>query len=204
MEESVLHWVATYGYFAIFSLLVLGIVGLPVPDEFLLASCGFLVYSGHLQLAPTVASALLGSASGITVSYTIGRTVGWKFLHSRLGRFLHIRDEDIKRVHDWFNRIGHWALIVGYFIPGVRHFTAVVAGTSKLELRSFALFAYTGATIWVSTFIFIGFHFGKRWPQILGVVEHHLRLASVVLGALIAAYVLFRYLRRTKVPRTKS
>jgi membrane protein DedA with SNARE-associated domain len=180
--------------------LVLGIVGLPVPDEFLLASCGFLVYQGHLRLVPTVASALAGSASGITCSYIIGRTVGWKFLHSRLGRFLHINDQQIARVHDWFNRIGHWALMIGYFVPGVRHFTAIVAGTSKLEYRAFAMYAYSGAVMWVSTFIFIGYHFGKNFETILALVEHHLKLASLVLGAVIVAYLLFRYLRRKRSP----
>lgn len=198
MENTVLQWVATYGYLAIFSLLVLGIVGLPVPDEFLLTSCGFLVFQGTLHLVPTVASAFAGSVTGITCSYIIGRTVGWKFLHSRAGRLLHIRDVHIRRVHDWFDRIGHWALMIGYFIPGVRHFTAVVAGTSKLELPSFAMYAYTGAAIWVSVFIFIGFHFGKRWPQILQLVEHHLMIASMVLGALILLYLIYRYLRRRK------
>jgi membrane protein DedA with SNARE-associated domain len=198
LENTVLQWVATYGYLAIFSLLVLGIVGLPVPDEFLLASCGFLVFQGHLRLIPTLASALAGSASGITISYIIGRTVGWKFLHSRFGRLLHIRDEQIARVHDWFNRLGHWALMVGYFIPGVRHFTAIVAGTSKLEYRGFALFAYSGAVLWVSTFVFIGYHFGEHFKQILTLVEQNLKLGSVVLGGLILAYLLFRFWKRQK------
>ena len=204
MENAVLQWVATYGYVAIFSLLVLGIVGLPVPDEFLLTSCGFLVFQGHLSLVPTFISALAGSACGITCSYTIGRTVGWKFLHSRFGRLLRIKDEHIARVHDWFDRIGHWALMVGYFIPGVRHFTAIVAGTSKLELRSFALFAYSGAVMWVSTFLFIGYHFGKRWPQILALVEHHLKLASIVLAAIVAAYLLWRYLKKRRAAIARS
>ena len=198
MEATVLQWVANYGYLAIFCLLMLGIVGLPVPDEFLLASCGFLVFQGHLRLVPTFASALGGSASGITCSYIIGRTVGWKFLHSRLGRLLHIRDWQIARVHDWFNRMGHWALIVGYFVPGVRHFTAIVAGTSKLEYPGFAAFAYAGALMWVSTFLFIGYHFGARWEEMLGVIEHHLKQAMVVAGVVIVAYGVYVYARRRR------
>lgn len=200
MENTVLQWVSTYGYVAIFSLLVLGIVGLPVPDEFLLTGCGFLIYEGHLRPVPTLISALAGSMSGITCSYMIGRTVGWKILHSRFGRLLHITDERIHRIHDWFDRIGHWALLFGYFIAGVRHFTAIVAGTSKLEYRSFALFAYSGAIAWVSTFLFIGYHFGKRWEEILGLVEHHLKLWSIVVGLAIVAYLVihYLYLRRRK------
>lgn len=196
MENTVLQWVSTYGYFAIFGLLVLGIVGLPVPDEFLLTGCGFLIYQGHLRPIPAFLSAAAGSMSGITVSYLIGKTVGWKFLHSRFGKFLHISDERIRLVHDWFDRIGHWALMIGYFVPGVRHFTAIVAGTSKLEYRSFALFAYCGALAWVSTFLFIGNHFGNRWEEILHLVDRHLKVWSLAGGIVILVYVAFRYLRR--------
>lgn len=192
---------ATYGYFAIFGLLVFGIVGIPVPDEFLLTSCGFLIYRGDLHAVPTFASALGGSISGITCSYIIGRTVGWKFLHSRAGRLLHVRDEQIHWVHDWFNRIGHWALMIGYFVPGVRHFTAIVAGTSELEYRGFALFAYSGAVLWVSTFLFVGYHFGAQWQDILHVIDHNLKLASSLAGAVIAVYLVYLYVQRRRSTR---
>jgi len=204
LESAVLQWVATYGYFAIFGLLMLGIVGLPVPDETLLTGCGYLIYRGDLHAIPAFASAAAGSMCGITLSYIIGRTLGWKFLHSRAGRLLRIRDEQIQRIHDWFNRIGHWALMAGYFIPGVRHFTAIVAGTSKLEYHGFAAFAYTGAVLWVGTFLFIGYHFGQNWEQILGAVEHNLKEASIVVGALIILYVVIVYvLRNQRNSRTK-
>lgn len=198
METAVLHWIYTYGYFAIFSLLIFGIVGLPVPDEVMLTSCGFLVYGGHLQLIPTLLAGFLGSMCGISCSYAIGRTVGWKFLHSPFGRMLHISDRHIRVVHDWFDRIGHWALLVGYFVPGVRHFTAIVAGTSRLELKSFALFAYTGAALWVSTFVFLGYYFGPQWKQMLELVESNLKVASLIGAVLLAAYLLYRYLRNRR------
>ena len=52
-----------------FFLLVLGIVGLPVPDETLLTFSGYLVYQGHLSLPLTFLSGFAGSACGITLSY---------------------------------------------------------------------------------------------------------------------------------------
>src|SRR5437762_8628485 len=113
--DAVLHWVSTYGYFAITGLLVLGIVGLPVPDEWLLVFSGYLVYSGRLSLAGTLAAATLGSMGGITCSYLIGRTVGLPLLHSKFGRVFRMSDRKIQFVHDWFNRVGHWALFIGYF-----------------------------------------------------------------------------------------
>ena len=201
MENAVLHWVATYGYFAIFTLLVFGIVGVPVPDEFLLTGCGFLIFRGSLHPIPAFVSALAGSMCGITFSYILGRTIGWKLLHSRLGRWLHVRDDQIQWIHDWFRRIGHWALMLGYFVPGVRHFTAIVAGTSKLEYPGFAIFAYAGAVLWVSTFLFVGYHFGAQWEDILRVIERHLQQASIAAGALIAGYGVYWYARRKRSHR---
>jgi membrane protein DedA with SNARE-associated domain len=88
--------------------------------------------------------------------------------------------------------------MLGYFVPGVRHFTAIVAGTSKLEYHGFAAFAYAGALLWVSTFLFLGYHFGARWEEILRLVDHNLKEASVVAGALILAYAIYLYLRRRR------
>ena len=76
MEQQVLAWIAQYGYLAIFSLLVLGIVGLPVPDETLLTFTGYLVFQGHLSLPMAFLSGFAGSACGITLSYVLGRTFG--------------------------------------------------------------------------------------------------------------------------------
>jgi membrane protein DedA with SNARE-associated domain len=40
------HWISQYGYVGIFSLLMLGIIGVPVADEALLAFSGYLVFKG--------------------------------------------------------------------------------------------------------------------------------------------------------------
>jgi membrane protein DedA with SNARE-associated domain len=43
---------------------MLGIVGIPLPDEVLLTFAGYLVFKGHLTLSLTIATAFLGSACG--------------------------------------------------------------------------------------------------------------------------------------------
>ena len=180
--ETIAHWVSQYGYLAIFVLLALGIVGLPVPDESLLTFAGYLAYKKSLALFPAYASALLGSMCGITISYTLGRSLGLLVLH-RYGRFFHITPDRIHRVHAWFDRFGTWTLVAGYFIPGVRHFTAIIAGSSELSPLHFAIFAYSGALIWTATFIGLGYFFGDQWSQVLQQVQHH--LVKVAWGAVI-------------------
>ena len=191
--DVALSWVSTYGYVAIFGLLVLGVVGLPVPDEWLLVFSGYLIYSGRLQAAPTFAAALLGSVCGITLSYWIGRKVGLPLLHSQFGRLLHVSDQRIAQVHQWFDRIGHWLLFFGYYIPGVRHFTALVAGTSLLEFRSFAAYAYTGALGWVSIFLVLGYYFGENWQSALAVVEANLKMVCAGGAAILVVFLVVRW-----------
>jgi membrane protein DedA with SNARE-associated domain len=146
MEELVLAWISQYGYLAIFFLLVFGIVGLPVPDETLLTFAGDLVFKGRLSLPLVFCTALAGSISGITISYWLGRTFGVTLIH-RYGKYFHLTEDRILKAHVWFERVGHWGLTFGYYIPGVRHFTAYAAGMSEVKPHMFAVFAYSGAFI---------------------------------------------------------
>lgn len=194
--DFVFQWVSTYGYAALYVLLMLGIVGLPVPDETILVFCGYLISKGKMHPVATWVVALAGSTSGITISYTLGRTLGLGVVH-RYGRWLHVTEEKLQRIHDWFHRIGHWALVAGYYIAGARHFTAIVAGTSKLELRTFAMFAYLGATLWVTTFLTLGYFLGENWARIAAVVHHDIIYVSIVIIAVsISYYYLWRRRRQ--------
>jgi membrane protein DedA with SNARE-associated domain len=138
--ENVLHWVNDYGYVAIFLLLFLGIVGLPIPDETMLTFAGYMVYKGSLDFLPTVLTAFVGAMSGITASYLLGRLPGLYVL-MKYGRYVRITEAKLERCHQWYRRVGKWSLTFGYFIPAVRHFTALVAGSSKLEYPVFAVYA---------------------------------------------------------------
>ena len=194
--ELVFDWISRYGYFGIFSLLVLGIVGLPVPDETLLTFAGYLIFRGKLQPIPAYLAALSGSMCGITVSYTLGRLTGYFFLE-KFGAKLHIKMEHVHKVHDWFHRIGGITLTFGYYIPGVRHLTAYVAGASCLEKKTFALFAYSGAVLWSASFIALGYYLGEGWRRVSDNAEEAGLIAGVAAAVLLAAgYFVWRRRRR--------
>ena len=154
MEQQVLAWITQYGYLAIFSLLVLGIVGLPVPDETLLTFTGYLVFCGNLSLPLAFLAAFAGSACGITLSYVLGRTFGFQLIH-RYGSTIHITEDRLNTARRWLEHAGSWSLTFGYFLPGVRHVTAYLAGTSKLNPAVFSLFAYSGGLLWSATFVMV-------------------------------------------------
>src|SRR5580692_11199589 len=72
--DGVLQWITTYGYGAVFVLLMLGVVGLPIPDETLLVFCGYLISKGDMKPLPAWLTAVAGSWCGITLSCTNGLT----------------------------------------------------------------------------------------------------------------------------------
>ncbi len=90
-------FIYAYGYPGLFALPMLGIVGIPIPDEWLSIFAGYLVYRGFFQVVPALATAIAGSIRGISVSYGPGRTLG-SFVVRRLGRRLHRRGRNGSRV----------------------------------------------------------------------------------------------------------
>ena len=195
LTETILRWITEYGYLAIFVLMALGTPMLP--DEGLLAFAGYLVYEGRLQLFPTMAAAFLGSVCGITLSYGLGRTVG-NYLVTKFGPAVQVTEDKVTRVHTWFDRVGKWGLLFGYFLPGVRHLIAFGAGTSKLPLSVFALFAYTGGFIWSVTFISAGYFLGGQWTLVFGKVRPNLVIGSAVTVILFLLYILVRQYWRNR------
>ena len=195
VERHLLDWISRYGLEAIFGLQVLGIIGLPVPDELMLTIAGTLVRAGRLPAAGTLAAAMGGAMTGITVSYLAGRYIGL----AALRKVVHIPDELLRRVEHWFHRTGGWLLTFGYFIPGVRHVTAIAAGSSGLGYGTFAAFAYPGAIFWSSFFVTIGYVLGDRWRPAFHAIVGDVRLVVVVAAAAYAVYLAFvgvRWYRR--------
>jgi membrane protein DedA with SNARE-associated domain len=194
--------IAQYGYPGLFVLLMLGIVGLPLPDETLLTAAGFFVRQGELHVVATFVACLLGSVSGITLSFIIGRTLGYRAMH-RWGPYLHITEERLAKFHRWYEKRGRWTLMLGYYLPGVRHVAAIAAGASELTWHSFALFAYSGAAVWVATFLTLGYLLGRGWEHHSVRVRGYLVLAVLAAAALGLLVVMLRR-RGAAQPAAKS
>ncbi|HUN64745.1 MAG TPA: DedA family protein [Bacteroidota bacterium] len=192
--ETLSAWIAQYGYFGLFTLLMLGIIGLPVPDETLLTFSGYLASVHRLTLPWTLAASIAGSICGITISFFLGRSLGL-YLLLHYGKYVFVTPEKLDRVHAWFRKRGKWTLFVGYFIPGVRHLTAYTAGASKLEFPLFMLFAYTGGLVWSVCFVILGYSVGIHWHKVVEHLQKNILVGSILLVVLAAGFWLLR--RRT-------
>ena len=83
----------------------------------------------------------------------------------------------------WFDKYGYFLIFIGFFIPGVRHFTGYFAGIINLPFRRFAITIYSGALFWVSFFLIGGYWLGGNLHDIFGVLEDH--IGKIIVGVIV-------------------
>ena len=152
----------------------------------MLTIAGALIATGRLNLSSTVVAAIAGCLTGITLSYAVGRWVGLPLLRVRFRG----RQDVIERAQGWFQRFGGWLLTFGYFIPGVRHVTAIAAGSACLNYPQFAAFAYCGGVLWCAVFLGLGYFAGDRWPEVAHAARSHVARGAMIIVAIGAMYVI--------------
>lgn len=189
-------WLVKYGSFVLFILLSLGILALPIPEETLMVISGVLMHKGKLNLPLTILFSYAGAMCGITMSYILGRTAG-SFLIRKYGKWIGITDERLARAHRWFTRLGKWLLCIGYFIPGIRHLTGFSAGTTSMQFSQFALYAYSGAIVWVSSFLSLGYFLGPYCLQCYEQLEN-VDLFLIFLIILVVCFLVYFILKKIK------
>jgi membrane protein DedA with SNARE-associated domain len=192
--EDILLFLARHGYPGLFLLLLLGIVGLPLPDELILAFAGFLIFKGLLHPIPAFLTAFAGTSCGITLSYALGRTLGLH-LADRYGPLIYLTPDRLGQVQAWYQKRGKWVLLIGYFIAGVRHVTALVAGAAKLPPATFALFAYAGAFFWSVSFLAVGYFLGEQLPRVHQLIHHIMLIGGGIIVVSVVGYFLGRWLK---------
>ncbi|WP_433945436.1 DedA family protein [Paenibacillus sp. SN-8-1] len=186
-----------HGYFVLFIGLVLEFIALPFPGETTMAYAGYLSYKGMLHWELLILLAFLGTTLGITITYWIGRKAGLPFIH-KYGKWFFLPPKKLEVTRYWFEKYGYTLIFIGYFIPGVRHFTGYFSGIIALPFRKFAMFAYSGALFWTVLFIGIGKIFGPQWNKMFHLAATYSAAAAIALVGIIMIIVLFRYRKAIK------
>lgn len=194
--ESVTSYLEDYGYVVLLVALMLELILLPIPGQTLMTFAGYLVSQGELNYWLCILFAFIGSSLGMTLSYWIGYKLGAPFFWKHGHRF-YLGPNKLNKASKWFNRYGNKMLMIGYFIPGVRHFTGYFAGIIKLPFRFFAIFAYLGALIWTTTFISIGNFLADEWEMLFVLIKKYYYISIIVAVVIVAIYLV----RKSKVLR---
>ncbi|MEF2968415.1 DedA family protein [Paenibacillus sp. M1] len=204
---NVLEWIEglfrEYGYFVLLLGLPVDFIALPLPPgQTTLTYTGYLAFKGILELLPAMLVGFAGSVIGITITYLIGHHVGAPLVH-RYGKWFFLKPAQLEKTKQIYDKYGNRMLLISFFVPGVRQFFGYFVGIIRVPFRTFALYAYPGAALWVIAFVGIGYIFGEQWQYAIGLAEKYLGYFFSALGALILAVVYMRW-RKWKKWRLKQ
>src|SRR5213592_3083604 len=135
------HYLATYGYLAVFIFVAIESAGIPFPGETMLLIAA--IYAGrthHLSLPLVIVAAASGAILGDNVGFWIGREGGYRLLR-RYGRYIWLDERKLRLGKYLFLKYGGTVVFFGRFIAVLRAWAAFLAGTNRTRWGPF-VFCY--------------------------------------------------------------
>ncbi|MFQ5692678.1 MAG: DedA family protein, partial [Nitrospinota bacterium] len=121
-------------YFLLFCVLFFSGLGLPVPEDAVLLSGGFLLYFGYTDFLPTVLVGFFGVVCGDTLIFHIGKRWGTDAVrHRSLARLL--TPGRLARVQRYFQKYGSMTILLARFLVVLRAPTFLLAGSMYMPFR---------------------------------------------------------------------
>jgi membrane protein DedA with SNARE-associated domain len=189
------------GYLGVALLVVLENVFPPIPSEIVLPFAGFVAQRGSDSVVLMILAATVGSVIGALIMYWIAAVIGDDRLHAftrRFGKWVQIREADLTRAEEWFDRHAMSAVLVGRCVPLIRSVVSIPAGFRRMKLIPYIAYTFLGSLVWNIALVGAGAVLGENWERVEPVVATFQWIVIVVILAGIArlAYVVYQR-RRT-------
>ena len=191
MLAAIIDLPANVGYAAVFALIAVETMGVPVPGETALIGAALLAHDGQLDIVWLVALAAAAAIIGDNVGFAIGRK-GGRRLFARPGPFHHHRMKVLEHGEPFFARHGPKAVFLGRWVSGLRIASAWLAGMNKMDWPTFLFWNALGGIAWAAS-IGLGVYFlGHFAEQVISTAGP----AAAVAGVLaLVAFLVWRHRR---------
>ena len=190
LRAIIAHW----GYLAIFAFVVLGNLGVPIPENSVLWIAGYFVWKGRLSLLLVLLVGSGAAVAGDNLGYWLGRRYGQPAVE-RHGRRLALTPARLDIMRRFVHRYGPGGVFLARFVIGVRFMAGPLAGSMGLPPLAFLLANVLGALVYVPVTVGEGYAVGygyRRYVRgfLLGAdtLETALLLGAGVLALLVLAY----------------
>ena len=190
-QLPVTELIASYGYLAVFVVIMLESAGVPMPGEtILISSAVYAGSTGNLSILIIVLAAAGAAILGDNLGYWVGRRWGMPLL-LRHGHLIALDHGRLKLGQYLFREHGGKIVFFGRFTAMLRAYAAVLAGVNKLDARRFMVFNALGGVVWAAVMGFGAYSCGRSIEHVVGPVGLAL-LAVVIFGGL----ALWLFMRR--------
>ena len=184
------HLIEHWGYLAICAAILLGNLGVPVPEESTLVLAGYFVRQGDLRFPAVLLVGIVSAIAGDNLGYWIGRRYGQEVLQ-RFGRWVMLTPARLEGTRRFVARYGVVGVFSARFIAGFRFMAGPLAGSTGLRPLTFLAANALGALIYVPMMVAAGYSVAygvslylTRFAWVLGRVERLILIGAV--GGVVA------------------
>ncbi len=192
MEELVMRF-ENHFYLALFLLMIIDTMGLPLPSEVPLLYGGYLASQDKIEILPAMFLAAAGALLGSLLAYYVSRSVG-RAVVLRWGRYVFITEEHLHKSERWFQHKGQAAVFFCRMIPLARTLISIPAGIAEMPVMRFGIYSFTGSLPWALGLLVAGKILGDNWTKLLG----QFTLAGIAVGLVILAGIAVWLVRRKR------
>jgi membrane-associated protein len=185
---------ANVGYAAVFALIAVETMGIPVPGETALVAAALLAHNGQMAIVPLVLIASAAAIIGDNIGFAIGRK-GGRALLLRPGPLHAQRVRVIEVGEPFFARHGPKAVFLGRWVSGLRIASAWLAGINGMSWPVFLVWNALGGIVWACAVGLGVYALGQVAEDVITVV------GPIAGGAVIVAIVGFLVIRHRRSVR---
>lgn len=190
--ESIQYWIQHYGYFGVFFILLLEMVGIPFPAETTLTISGVAWQQGIFSLPWLLFFAIAGNMTGSLIAYTIGWYFGRPIV-IRYGRYIGITGEKLDKLEGKFNKYGDWIVFFSKFIAGIRILVPYLSGINRMPPARFTVISLVSAILWALVFVLLGRYIEMAWRHYFQAAHQFLLPGIIIAALLIGCYLFIKY-----------
>ena len=185
------HLISTFGYLAVFVIIAVESLGIPLPGEtILIAAATYAATSGKLNITLVFLAAAAGAIIGDNIGYWIGNRGGYA-LARRYGPTIRLDERKLKVGRYVFDRHGGKVVFFGRFVSLLRTFAAFLAGTMRMSWTRFLLYNALGGFIWAAIYSYGFYAAGNTLKKISGPFNY------IAIGiAVVVVVIAFLVVRR--------
>lgn len=193
------EWLGPWSYVLLFMIIFMetGLVIFPwLPGESLIfLTASFIAFHPVLKMEIVIPVFFLAAFIGDTVNYFIGRSLSrWQWLAKR------VNGPGMVKAHQLLEKHGIKTIAFGRFVPLIRTFVPLIAGTMHFDFRRFMVGNLLGVIVWVFLASVVGYYFGS-----IPFVKEHFSLIILIFVAaallVIATLALIRHIRQKILKR---
>ncbi|MDD3241631.1 MAG: DedA family protein [Bacilli bacterium] len=198
MEHFIIEIMNQWGYLGILFLIAFENIFPPIPSEVILTFGGFLTVSTKMTIPLVILFSTIGSIIGALVLYYIGYVLNperlEKIVNGRIGKILFLKNSDIKKAEDWFQKRGPFTVFFCRFIPIVRSLISIPAGMTKMKLPLFLILTTIGSVIWNTVLVILGSVTGNNWTKIAEYISTYSKYTLIVLVIvfIVGAFIFYK------------